>query len=31
MRKCVRCGVEMKENYDIKVQGGRIWNSNIIR
>lgn len=30
MRKCLRCGTEMKENCAIKVEGARIRNYNVI-
>lgn len=30
MRKCLRCGTEMKENCAIKVEGARIRNCNVI-
>ncbi len=30
MRKCIRCGCEMKENCAVKIEGGGIWNCFII-
>lgn len=30
MRKCLRCGTEMKENCAIKVEGARIRDYNVI-